>query len=497
MRQQHRRLGHYVIGAFLLVYSLILVGQLDHGLGSLDANGIVRTTRTLVDEQRIEVSRPPGHPTTELYLFGAIAHVMKSAFGKEFDATIYLLLQGAAAVIVLLIFYRLLLRLGFEQLFAGLATMCVGLSPQYFANAVDGEEFIFALFFVLMAVELLLHSDSQQPRLWRLLASVSCFALATGCRPESVFAALVYPIYLLQVGLTWKRVLTLTTALPLAIFVVWFPLIFTGIHQPYDSGLTWRQAILVGGYKLVFTSFGPFVFVLLLASWVIGLTRIKENLARPVAWRFVYLCSILLPAIFFVIFFRYATKPAYLLVTLPFLLILALTVSKRLIVAICLLSLLDAVVTIDIFRDRRLTSPFVTVGGWIRTIEQKPYYKRDYLRRLSQHCEGHDTIIIADAWQSDFEYQMEKGMEPLRKKELTGPSGTRVSGFVGLSDSCIMVPREAAYQTELLKAWHDRGYALEIEVGLYRRLFDRYAMTDEKQAGDSAPFSFFSSSARP
>jgi hypothetical protein len=166
--------------------------------------------------------------------------------------------------------------------------------------------------------------------------------------------------------------------------------------------------------------------------------------------------------------------------------------SEKVVLAICVFTLIEAVVSVDIFRDRRLTAPFITAGSWARAIRQKPFYKRDYLVRLGQECDGKPAIIVADAWETDFDYHIRKGTLSLRKQVIAGPDERKIVGFTDSSDSCLMVARDAAYETEVLKAWHDKGYALKIERALYRRLFDRYTIQDEADPRASVAFSFFS-----
>ena len=60
LKRNFRKTGPLV----LAIYIAMLASQLGHGLASLDGHAIVKVTRQLVDQQRLEVSRPPGHPTT-------------------------------------------------------------------------------------------------------------------------------------------------------------------------------------------------------------------------------------------------------------------------------------------------------------------------------------------------------------------------------------------------------------------------------------------------
>src|ERR1700731_2896898 len=188
------RHGAFVV--LLLFYGAILALEFNHGLASGDGHGIVRTTQALLNGGQLDVSRPPGHPTTEFYLFGATGWILEKVFGVEFDDTVYLACQAAGALAALIIFYNLLCHLGATRVRALLAAICLAFSTQFFFNAIDGEEFDFGILFLLVSMRLLA-AQPARPNFGRLLLSIFCFGLATGCRPELVFAAIIFPIYCL------------------------------------------------------------------------------------------------------------------------------------------------------------------------------------------------------------------------------------------------------------------------------------------------------------
>src|SRR5438045_5552465 len=82
------RHGAFVV--LLLFYGAILALQFNHGLARGDGHGIVRATQALLNRGQLDVSRPPGHPTTEFYLFGATGWILQKVFGVEFDDIVYL-----------------------------------------------------------------------------------------------------------------------------------------------------------------------------------------------------------------------------------------------------------------------------------------------------------------------------------------------------------------------------------------------------------------------
>ena len=460
-------------GAFVVVlvfYGALLAFQFDHGLASGDGHGIVHSAQALVNGGRLEVSRPPGHPTTEFYLFGTVGWILLKGLGIEFSDKIYLICQAVAALATLLIFYELLNRLGVTRVRALLSTACLAFSTQFFFNAVDGEEFLFGLVFLLIAVRLLVSSDCGNIR--RLLLSIFCFALATGCRPELVFAAIIFPIYcLLNSKLGWKYALTSVALSGIAIVIVWLPILFIGIRAPYTAGMNLRESILGGVYRIIFQAFTPPVFLLL--CWTL-LGALRDWRRQMQSRSFVFTISYIVPLIFVAVFFLHPSKAAHLLVGLPFILLLAASRSLALVLALAFFTLTGSIVNIDIFKDRQLVRPFLTAGSYFQTVRQKPYYKLSYLRKLLDQCDNRPAAIVGDAWPWDFEYHIDRGTLPVREKDLHGQIKRDIPAFFSTGDRCIFLPPDAAYENALLEEWQQKGYAIKIDAKLYRTLFARY-----------------------
>src|SRR5437763_2412304 len=143
---------HGVFISVLVVYATILALQIDHGLASGDGHGIVRTVQTLSNNGKIDVSRPPGHPTTEFYLFGGAGWILLKTFGIEFSDKLYLIWQAIAALATLVVFYELLLRIGAGRVRVLLATICLACSSNFLFNVLDVEEFNFGILFLLVCV---------------------------------------------------------------------------------------------------------------------------------------------------------------------------------------------------------------------------------------------------------------------------------------------------------------------------------------------------------
>jgi len=482
-------------GAFVVVlvfYGAILALQFNHGLASGDGHGIVRATQALLNGGQLEVSRPPGHPTTEFYLFGAIGWILQKGVGVEFDDQVFLVCQAAGALATLVIFYNLLYRLGATRGRALLATICLAFSAQFFFNAVDGEEFDFGLLFLLVAVRFLV-VPAAKPLFTRLSLSIFCFALATGCRPELVFAAVIFPIYcLIKPELGRRYALFSLALLAIAVSVVWMPILLMGIRAPYTAGMNLRESILGGVYRIVFQAFTPPVFLLLCWTLISALREWSRQIQSP---NFVFTISCLAPVTFLAVFFLHPSKAAHLLVALPFLLLLAVDRSPALVLALAFFTLLGTVVNIDIFKDRQLVRPFFVPGTYFQAVHQKPYYRLDYLRKLLEQCENRPAVIIGNAWPWDFEYHVERANLPLHEKDLHGEIKKDIPAFLSSGEHCIFLPPEAAYEGALLSEWQRKGYAMKMDAKLYRTLFARYdvhsALSATPADASGVPFSFF------
>jgi hypothetical protein len=462
---------HGAFVAFLILYGAILALQLDHGLASGDGHGIVRTTQALLNSGRIDVSRPPGHPTTEFYLFGAVGWVLQKGFGADFDDKVYLVCQAIGAIATLIVFYDLLCRLGTTRLRALLATICLAFSAQFLLNAVDGEEFNFGLLFLLLAVWFLF-VGSTRSNFGRLLLSIFCFALSTGCRPELVFAAIIFPIYcLLNPELGRKYALMSVALSAVAVLMVWLPILLMGIRAPYTAGMNLRESILGGVYRIIFQAFTPPVFLLLCWTLISALRELPRQIASR---NLVFAISCTVSVIFLAVFFLHPSKAAHLLVALPFLLLLAVDRSLGLVLALAFFAVLGSLVNIDIFKDRQLVRPYFTAGSYFQAVHQKPYYRLNYLRKLFDQCEDRPAVIIGNAWPWDFEYHVERANLPLHEKDLRGEIKKDLPAFFSNGDHCVFLPPEAVYENALLSEWQRKGYAMKMDAKLYRTLFARY-----------------------
>jgi hypothetical protein len=505
-----RLVWHVAFLLFVVIYAALLISQLGHGLASLDAHAIVKVTRQVIYQHHLEVSRPPGHPTTEFYIFPVTAWVLRHFFHAQFNEQIYLILQGAAAILGLSFFYGLLCQINAEPWKAFLASVCLGLSAQYFFNAVDGEEFVFAVLFLTLPLGLVLDNIDAPPISFRMLLAIGCFALATGCRPEAIFAGFILPFHaLLHPEGSWKQALAILVAEAVAVAAIWSPVLYMGLHQPYTAGMGFRESVLGGGYRLVFQCFSLPVFVLI--CWVLfrSLLEWRKHAAEQFPENFVFIVSLITSIVFFAALFFHASKPSHVLFAVPFLLLLAVRRSNGLMIACAAATIIGCFVNVDIFKDRQLVMPYLVPGSYFQATRQKPFYKLEYLQQLRRHCGESRTVVIGDLWRWDIEYHIAHGTLRARKELFDNPdampmfvvesSSSRLDsetiGQQPMPQECVLLARDGALDPNLIKLLSSSGHLIRMDATLYRTLFARYDVTgpapDKGQIGET-PVELFS-----
>jgi hypothetical protein len=189
----------------------------------------------------------------------------------------------------------------------------------------------------------------------------------------------------------------------------------------------------------------------------------------------------MIPLIFFVVFFYYATKPAYVLVALPFVLFLVVRRSITFVVLLIAATVAGLFIDVDIFKDRQLVHPFLIPGVYFRAIYEKPYYKLHYIVGLSDQCETGPAVIIGSAWPWDFEYHIACGAFAADEESFDGKIQSKLSAFrPRKSPQCILLPPEAAYEIALLRDFREKGFAIKMDTLVYRTIFGRYDVTSRQ-----------------
>jgi hypothetical protein len=466
---------HWLFLVVIAGYSSVAIPQLNHGLGSLNAHAVVATVRNLADSHHITLSHAPGHPTTEIYLYGAIGLVLRDLFDKPFTDTVYMWLQFFAGIAMAFTFYEWLCKLGYSSGRAAGAVCCLVFSAQFFNNTIDGEEFVVEMLLLAVALRVLSIGENQVVSIIRIYTSMLFFALAVGCRIELLPAGVIYPIYFYhrpELGL--KRYVK---ALPVQIgllILVWLPIwLSIGFIPPSRSGLNWKQAILAGGYKLMFQCFTLPVFVLFCWTLVSEAKKMKSDLREPSPMNFILPVSWLIAVMFGLLFFAFALKPAYVLVIVPFCLLLAARQSRVLLISLVVCTLLGLFINVDIFKDRRLTAPHLKPGVYFELTRLKPFYRLPYLSGLRNQCGEKPTALIADVWIWDVEYHLSRGT--LQAERRTVEIGTvSIPIFAFPRSHCLLLTRDTTDHPALLQKLHAQGFSIAMDRRLYRYLFEKY-----------------------
>jgi hypothetical protein len=473
--------------AVLLGFTALVLPTVGDGTGSFDSHDIIRSVRGLLDRHEIIISRPPGHPVSEIYLLGSAGWLLEHAFGGRFAETAFLSLQWLAAVITGAIFYGWLVRGSGSRLGATLALICLLLSPQFFQQTVDGDEFIFGLLFLLGAVSLLDLAGGSVPRWGRLTGSIVLFALATGCRPEFVLCgAVLFPLQLILWRIRdWRTWVGTAGAVIVVVTIVWLPILLShGLPKPLDMGLTLKDAILAWGYKLVFVCFGfPTSLALLATLLAVGhVVYHRRDPARP-GDPTASIAMLLLALLFVGVFVFLPGKPAYALSSLPFLLWLtARWLRPAVLVGLAALTLANACVGIDVFVGRKLSAPYLTPGAVASALGGKAAHQLPYLQGLVKVPVGPKSAVLGGAWSWACAYHAERGGFPATAHPLPidGPTPYALHG----SPDHLFLPRESIWWTNQIHQLHLAGYEIVVDRLVWRTVYARYAVN--QTVGDTA-----------
>lgn len=463
---------HWPAAAVIALFATFAVWSLPHGLGSVDGHGIVATVNQLVERHSVGVSRPPGHPTHEFYLLGGVAWLLRS-IGHPFGPTAFLVFQGVVAVAVAIIFYEWLLRLGILPLRAACGVFCLLASPQFLKQAADGEEFLTALLFLLLAVRVLSPYASDF-RPWRIYGSIALFVAATGCRPElALFGLLNYIVFARYHRLGTTRVLAGLAVAALAFAIVWAPVLGSvGIVPPYDDGVDARHRLALWGYKLLFQAFGLPVALIFFGILAAALLRCRVRTESAVR-DFDGAIAPWIAALYCVAFCAYPTKPAFLLVALPFLILLGLRSNRSLCLLLVLATAVDCCVGIDIVRDRRIGPPSLVPGAIRQAVAGKPCHRIGYLVQLVAKSRP-QTVVIGDAWSWDYAYAVERGKIAIRS---SAPNFAPEALVLDSDGTRLLLPRDYISDQPLLRRLRDRGFVLVMDRLLWRTIHARYELS--------------------
>lgn len=464
-----------------MLFTALVLPTVGEGVSSWDSHKIQVAVRALLDGGTVMLSRPPGHPTTEFFLFGGIGWVVERWLGGRFNETLFLTMQWLVALGVAAMGYAWLRRTGLAAVKALLVVSALLFSPQFLDQTVNGEEILYALLFLFSALFVLAGGAAEKLSGRRIAAAIALFALAVGCRAEFVLCGAVFlPVALIQRGVRDGRTWTLAVAgSVVAVALVWSPVLPViwrdGSRAGDVADIHGAPVILVWGYKVIFRSFGFPVSLVLVAASLLALKDLVRA-ARPWAKReWMVLGVLLLVAMLLGLFLWQPGKPAYMLVCLPFLLWLVAQRAKGWLVGVAALTAIGACVGVDIFRDRELTKPHLVPGAYRAAIGEKPARRLAYITQLARTEVARKSAIVGDAWSWVYEHHLERGNWPARRERLQsiGIGGYRLEG----DPERIVLPREATFLREPLRRAHEAGYEIVMDRTLWRTLYARYQVT--------------------
>lgn len=480
------------LGAILAVFTVLVLPTVGGGVGSWDSQKIQVAVRALLDHRVVMLSRPPGHPTTEFFLFGGVGWLGEKMGWGTFNTTVFLVLQWATALLLGVVFYGWLRRSGVVAGRAMLAVFALMFSPQFLDQAVNGEEILFGMFFVWSGLFVLEGEEMGVLSGRRIAAAVSLFALAIGCRAEFVLcAAIVLPLTLVRRGVRELRVWLLTAAgTAAAVLLVWLPVLPViwrdGSRAADVADILGAPVLLIWGYKVLFHSFGFPACLVLAAIGVLSVGSLVAGLRARRAFDLRVLSAVLIVAVFLGLFLFQPGKPAYVLVCLPFLLWLTARQHFGWLLTVAVLTAIGTWVQVDIFRGRNLATPHLVAGAYQAAVGGKPVNQLNYLKALSAVDVTRKSAVVGDAWTWVFEYHLEHGSWRGEARTFVRRGGRAYVPADG--PERVLLPREVTFGPGVLRRFHEEGYEIVMDRELWRTVYARYELaappTDRVRIGD-------------
>jgi hypothetical protein len=464
-------------GAALLAGYVVLgwIGN-SFGIGSLDANGIIHVVNDRLRSGAVEISRPPGHPLSEYWVLPNLVRITPTAHSlSAFGYGIYQLTGGLFS---LAFFWLLLGEVFISPTRRLLATACLAFSPQFLITSSDGEEFLWGMGFVFIAVLILsrLSRGAVKHPFPAWCAAVVCAVTASGYRIEyGAVALLVIFGTLLFSGQSWGRIFALGGLAIVLLVIIWTPiLIHQGLAAPYANPLSLKTRLGVGAYKIIFHSFGVLPF--LIGAAFLFQSRGSIRLLPPFGKNILSFCSLWLVVIFFCLFFIYPTKILVVLPGVAFLIWLGAVHAGRwtwaLFVAACI-SL--PLVHLDCFRDRQWTGLKPQPSLWAQNLAEKPALLRPELDAASRLAATGPHVVITSIWPWSMAWQREHaawpGLPEPKRESLDFAEAYSVGPGIVASRNIL------DNDTEDLKAYVQKGYDIWVDKKLYREMYMRYDLT--------------------
>ena len=452
------------------------------GPQSMDSYGIIISVNQDRQTGTYGTSRPPGHPLTEYWLLPAA--VLLSGAG-DLNPITYGCFQLIGGLCCLGAFGLLLREIPLSPARRLLALGCLAFSPYFLIESSDGEEFLWATFFLLVAVWLVIRLSKgtfAHPRVgWGL--AVAAAVAASGCRPEFGLVALGVVFWtLLASDRTWIERISFAAFALVLLALLWAPLAMArGPREPYPITYDPTVRFGIGVYKILFQAVGLvpsfFAAIFVFRSWrFVGIKAPFRGNILPY-W------TVWLILIFFGSFFLYPTKPAMVMPGVAFLILLGALAARPWVWACFVVGFMSMqLMQIDCFKNRVWAGLVVKPSVAEQNFRGRPAFKGPWVEAASRDALLGKHLVIADVWPWDFTWQLDHGSwrgRPLPESEF---HGLIIAYQVGPG---LVASRTLCDPSGRLQQLTRKGYDVWIDRNLYRELFLRYDVAAQTpQSGD-------------
>ena len=468
----------------IMAYSLLVLPSIRDGVVEPDTLGIITTVNRVVDGGHYS-SRAPGHPVNEIYIATPLALALR-LFNLRLDPFAYLSYLYISGVVCLVMFFLVLKKLRTPAVTIFASLVALGVSPLFLRQTLDGQEFIGGVASVLASLLLLLMFQDGKGRKVKPLLVLSVFlaAFSTGFRPELVLVALMFPIFFAFNGRGQTgNILWAGGAFGLSMIIAWLPILVAGsIQGTYPIPHSLGDKILAAGYKLLFQVYTlPVAFLLgvsVLTSRSSARACSRENPDR--LW--LYWAGLAISIGLISAFVFYPTKPEFLLITVPFLLLMmVLGERKTLVATIAVATAMSVFVGLDIFENRRLVGLRLAPSEYRQMVAEKPGNRIEYLVAVSRMAASSQaTIIVARFDEALLErFERDRGRTFERSSLAWAPGKVVPTLAYPTNLGNVIIYGDAMQQggyvlndgvMEALRAFHAKGYKVAVD----RRLFTRW-----------------------
>jgi hypothetical protein len=474
--------GFLRISAAALLLGYLILGWIGSsaGISSLDANGIIGVVNDRLQTGAVEVSRPPGHPSSEYWMLPNLARIARmGGAGPILSPFAYGLYQLTGGVFCLGIFWLLLSEFPISPTRRLLATACLAFSPQFLITSSDGEEFLWGMACVFIAVLIIARLSVgaiRQPLLGWCFSIVFAVA-ASGYRIEyGAVALLAVFVTLLVSDQSWPRKWGLAGFALLLLIILWAPvLIHQGAVPPYPNPLSLKTRLAIGLYKIVFQAFGmaPLLIALVFVFQARDTFQILPSFRKNILnyW------SLWLALIFFGLFFVYPTKILVVLPGVAFLILLGAVHAGRwtwLCFVLACLSL--PLAHLDCFRNRHWTGLKFQPSLWTQNLAEKPSALGPEADAAARLASTGRHVIISSIWPWGLAWQKAHAAWPGVPEPKNKGQGSIVAYAIGPG---IVASRSILDNDNprLLMDYVREGYDIWIDQDLYREMYMRYDLS--------------------